>query len=175
MQQTPTHRAVAALSGVVTLASRAARTARILAWVSASTVVGVWVVCALLARPDASTEWLSRGFLLAAALAPAVFLMLFASGIEGLTELPQRYRRMGVDVRTRMDDLRAGGDQRRRGILGPLIGLARIAIGARDLLSPVTLATTALRPILLVGALVAAMIALIEVPAAAVILVLVLL
>jgi hypothetical protein len=136
--------------------------------------VAVWVVCAFVARPDASTEWLSRGFLLAAALVPALVLTLFASGIDDLRELPQRYRKLGADVRSRVDDLRSHNERRRR-VLGPLITLARVAIGARELLSPLTFATTALRPILLVGALVAAMIALFEVPAAGVILVWVLL
>ena len=75
----------------------------------------------------------------------------------------------------RVDDLRAHGDRRRRGVLGPLIGLARAAIGARDLLSPLTVATTVLRPIVLLGALVAAVVASLEVPVAGLIPVLVLL
>jgi hypothetical protein len=174
-QQTPTRSAAATLSRVITLASRAAHTARVLARVSGSIVVAVWLVCAFVARPDAATEWLSRGFLLAAALVPALVLMLFSSGIHDLRELPQRYRKMGVDIRSRMGQLGAHDSQQQRGILGPLIGLARAAIGARDLVSPLTFATAALRPTILLGALAAAMIALLEVPAAGVILVLVLL
>jgi hypothetical protein len=170
----PPQSAVTALNRVVALAPRVARSARVLARVSAGAVAGVWIVCVPLARPESSTEWLSRDFLLAAAIAPAVFLTLFASGIDDLIGLPQRYREMGADVRSRMSDLAARGDQRRGGAFRQLIGLARAAIVARDLVSPLTLVTTVLRPIMLVGALVAAVIALLEIPAAGVILVLVL-
>ena len=94
-------------------------------------------------------------------------------GIDDLTDLPGRYRQMGVHVGSQMGELRAPRDGRSRGILGPLIALARAAFGARDLLSPLTVATAALRPMLLLGALIAAMIALVEIPAAGVILLLV--
>ena len=130
----------------------------------------MWVLSLFFARPDASTEWLSRIFVLAAALAAPLFLLLVASGIDDLSELPQRYRKVGAEVRSHVVNLHAQDDRARRGILGPLIGLLRAAFGARDLLSPITLATTALRPMLLVGALIATVIAVLEIPAAAVIL-----
>jgi len=146
----------------------------VLALVAAGAVVAVWVLSIFFARPNASTEWLSRAFILAAALAAPLFLLLVASGIDDLRELPQRYRRVGVEVRSRVEDIHAHRDRGRQGIFGPLIGLVRAAFGARDLLSPLTLATTALRPMLFVGAVVATLIAVLEIPVAGVILVLVL-
>ena len=100
------------------MAPRVARSARVLALVAASTVVGVWLLSLFFAQPDASTEWLSRIFVLAAALAAPLFLLLVASGIDDLSELPQRYPKVGAEVRSRVVDLDAQGTERVAGSSG---------------------------------------------------------
>ena len=166
----PPPRAVEAVRRVVALLPSVVRAAETLAWVSAGVVLSVWVLCAVVAPPDGSLAWLTRSLLLLAGLAPAIVLKLFVSGVSELGELPERYRRFGADVRSGVADLRTHDDARRWGPVRSFVALARIAIGARDIVSPFAIVAAALRPALIVGALVAAVIALVEVPVAIVIL-----
>ncbi len=146
------------------------RTIRRLGVLSSAAVTIVWVASLSLATPVGSTEWITRIVILVAALVPAGVLFLFAAGIDDLRDLPNRYRELPADVRTALTELRTPPGRRRRGAIRSLIALARTAIEAREVLSPFAIVTAALRPALLLAAVAAALVAILEIPVAAIVL-----
>ena len=147
------------------IARRVVRGLRRLAFAAAACVCLAWLVW-LLDTPVEGTEgWLERIVALALLLSPSAVLLVFLSGLRELTELPQRVRTLPADVRTEVST-RPGPEARgARGLLASLIRLARLAWGARDVLSPYAAVTIALRPAILLAALAATVAAVLLVPA----------
>jgi hypothetical protein len=167
---TVTARAVDALRRLAVVVPVVLRTVRRLGGICAATVTVVWIASLSLATPQGSTAWITRTAILLAALVPVAVLFLFAAGIDDLRELPNRYRELPADVRTGLADLRPPLGKPRRGPVRSLIALARTAMEAREVLSPFAIAATALRPALLLASVVAALVALLEIPVAVVVL-----
>jgi hypothetical protein len=168
---TVTARAVDALRRLAAIVPMVLRTIRRLGVLSSAAVTIVWIASLWLATPDGSTAWITRIVILFGALVPAGVLFLFAAGIDDLRELPNRYRELPADVRSGLSELRPPPGQRRRGAIRSLISLARTAIEAREVLSPFAIVTAALRPALLLAAVAAALVALLEIPGAAIVLI----
>jgi hypothetical protein len=167
---TVTARAVDALRRLAAIVPVVLRTIRRLGVLSSAAVTIVWVASLSLATPDGSTAWITRILILVAALVPGGVLFLFAAGIDDLRDLPNRYRELPADVRSGLTELRPPPGQGRRGAIRSLIALARTAIEAREALSPFAIVTAALRPALLLAAVAAAFVALLEIPIAAIVL-----
>ena len=170
--RTTTDRASAALRGVLDIAAGVLRGLILLAIGSAAAVSVAWLVWVADAPPPATDEWVVRLVVLAMLLAPAVVLLLFVAGLRDLARLPERTRALPADLRDRARDLRAPPrGSRRRGILGvlaSLVRLGRVVLGSRDALSPYTAVTVALRPAILIASFFAALAAVVEIPAAVV-------
>jgi hypothetical protein len=167
---TVTARAVDALRRLAAIVPVVLRTIRRLGVLSSAAVTIVWVASLWVATPDGSTAWITRIVILFVALVPAGVLFLFAAGIDDLRELPSRYRELPADVRSGLSEWRPPPGQR-RGAIRSLISLARTAIEAREVLSPFAIVTAALRPALLLAAVAAALVALLEIPVAAIVLI----
>ena len=167
---TRTERASAALRRVLDIAASVLRGLTLLAIGSAAAVSVAWLVWLADAPPPATDEWVARVVVLALLLAPAAVLLLFVAGLRDLARLPERTRALPADLRDRARDLREPlrGSQRRGvlGVLASLIRLGRVVLGSRDALSPYTAVAIALRPAILIASLFAALAAVVEVPAA---------
>ena len=170
--RTRTDRASAALRRALDIASSVLRGLTLLAIGSAAAVSVAWLVWVADALPPATDEWVVRVLVLAMLLAPAAVLLLFVSGLHDLGRLPERTRALPADLRDRARDLRAPPrGWPRRGILGvlaSLVRLGRVVLGSRDALSPYTAAAIALRPAIVIASFFAALAAVVEVPAAVV-------
>ena len=162
-------RTVEALRRLAAVVPVVLRAIRRLALVSAGAVALAWLASLVAATPDEATAWVTRVVILVVALAPAGVLLLFAAGIDGLRELPSRYRELPADVRTNLRDLRPPPGARRRGAVRSVFALATTVFAARDVLSPVAIVTAALRPALLLATLAAAVVATLEIPVAAIV------
>jgi hypothetical protein len=161
-------RAANALRRVLAVAARVLRGLSTLATIAAISVTTAWVVGLAEAPPEDGNEWISRLVILAIALMPAGVLVLFVAGVGQLRELPKRARTLPADVRSQAANLR-DPSTRRRGpfaTLAALFGLAKVVFGSREVLSPYAAISAVLRPTILVAALFAALAAVIEIPAA---------
>jgi hypothetical protein len=161
-------RAANALRRVLAVAARVLRGLSTLATIAAISVTTAWVVGLAEAPPEDGNEWISRLVILAIALIPAGVLVLFVAGVGHLRELPKRARTLPADVRSQAAHLR-DPSTRRRGpfaTLAALFGLAKVVFGSREVLSPYAAISAVLRPAILVAALFAALAAVIEIPAA---------
>ena len=172
MSQAPTlpvqERAASALRRVLAVAARVLRGLSTLATIAAISVTAAWVVALAEAPPEDANEWASRLVILAVALIPAGVLVLFVGGVRQLRELPQRARTLPADVRKQATHLR-DPSTRLRGpfaTLAALFGLAKVVFGSREVLSPYAAISAVLRPAILVAALFAAFAAVVEVPPA---------
>jgi hypothetical protein len=163
-----TERTANVLRRVLDIATRVLRGLSTLAVASAISVTAAWLVALADAPPEDANAWVSRVVVLALVLIPAGVLVLFVAGVRQLRELPQRARALPADVRTRAATLREPSTRPRGPLatLGALFGLAKLVFGARDVLSPYAAIATVLRPAILVAALLAALAAVIEIPAA---------
>jgi hypothetical protein len=153
---------------VLAVAARVLRGLSTLAAVAAISVMAAWVVALAEAPPEDGNEWISRIVILAIALIPAGVLVLFVAGVEQLRELPKRARTLPADVRSQAAHLR-DPSTRRRGpfaTLAGLFGLAKVVFGSREVLSPYAAISAVLRPAILAAALFAALAAVIEIPTA---------
>jgi hypothetical protein len=162
-------RAAAALRRVLDVTARIVRGLTILAFAAAVSVTTAWVAWLANAAPAETDEWISRLVVLAVLLIPAGILLLFVSGLRELQELPKRAA-LPADVRARAAELRERSRRgsERRGLLSVLVSLFRLVwlvLGSREALSPYAAITAALRPAVLLLALLAAVVAVIEVPA----------
>jgi hypothetical protein len=160
-------RAAAVLRRAVALARVAARGVAILALASLGTVGLAWVVWVSRRPPTDANDWAARVVVLGIALIPPVVLAIFLAGLRELAELPRRFRELPPDLREQMADARTrAAEPSRVGLVGSVVRLARLLVGARDLLSPYAVITAVLRPALLLAAVVAAALAVVEVPIA---------
>ena len=161
-------RAANALRRVLAVAARVLRGLSSLATVAAISVTAAWGVALADTPPEDANEWIARIVILAIALIPAGVLVLFVAGVGQLRELPKRARTLPADVRTRAAHLRDPSTRRRGPIatLAALFGLAKVVFGSREVLSPYAAISAVLRPAILVAALVAALAAVVEIPAA---------
>ena len=161
-------RAANALRRVLAVAARVLRGLSTLATIAAISVTTAWVVGLAEASPEDGNEWISRLVILAIALIPAGVLVLFVAGVRQLRELPKRARTLPADVRSQAAHLRDSATRRRGpfATLAALFGLAKVVFGSREVLSPYAAISAVLRPAILVAALFAALAAVIEIPAA---------
>lgn len=177
---TKSERAAAVLLRVLDITARVVRGLTVLATAAAVSGMIAWIAWLFDSPPAETDEWIPRIVVLAVALAPPAILFLFLAGIRDLLELPDRARALPADVRARASELRerSGGRAEPRGVLGVLVALfrlGRLVLGSREVLSPYAAIAAALRPAILLAALVAAVAALIEIPVAAIALLLILL
>ena len=166
---TRTDRASAALRRVLDIASRVLRGLTLLAIASAAAVSLAWLVW-VAGTPAARTdEWVVRVAVLGALLAPAAVLLVFVAGLRDLARLPERTRALPADLRERARDLRPPRRRSQRGgilgVLASLVRFGRVVLGSRDALSPYTAVSLALRPAILIAAFFAALMAVVEIPA----------
>ena len=161
-------RATNALRRVLAVAAHVLRGLSTLAAISAISVTAAWVVALAEAPPEDANEWISRIVILAIALIPAGVLVLFVAGVGQLRELPKRARTLPADVRSQAARLRDPYTRPRGpfGTLAALFGLAKVVFGSREVLSPYAAISAVLRPAILVAALFAAFAAVAEIPAA---------
>jgi hypothetical protein len=167
--------ASAALHRVLWIAASVLRGLAILALVAAVTVTVAGLAWLIDVRPHDGSEWGARVVILAALLAPSALLLLFVAGLRDLQHLPERTR-LPADVSARARDLRdrARKVSQPRGVLGAIVGLlllGREVLTSRDALSPFGVVAIVLRPAMLLAALFAALAAVLEIPAALVLLV----
>jgi hypothetical protein len=166
-------KAAAALRRVLELIASVLKGLRRLAIVAGVAVTGAWLAWALQERPASASAWGVAVLVLALALAPSAVLFVFVGTVNAVRELPARYRDLPADVRERASHVR---DARERGgllgTIGSLIELVRVAASSREVLSPFATIAAALRPTTLIGALLAVLGAVIEIPIAIVVLVL---
>ncbi|HEU4354978.1 MAG TPA: hypothetical protein VFT27_05265 [Actinomycetota bacterium] len=165
-------RAVAVLRRALALARAVADGLRWLAIAAAIAVGAAWLASVVAAPPSEATDWLARVLVLGLLLVPSGVLLVFLLGVRALSEIPSRYRELPADVRRQAAEL---GDLRtpartRRGPIGSVVGLARLVLGSRDLLTPYAVISAALRPAMLVAATLAAVVAALEIPVAALVL-----
>lgn len=165
-------RAVAVLRRALVLLGAVVDGLRWLAIAAAVAVAAVWIAAVASAPPAEPVDWVSRLLVLGLLLVPSGVLFVFLLGIRALRELPARYRELPADVRRQAAEL---GDPRtparpRRGLFGSVVGLSRLVIGSRELLSPYAIVAAALRPAMLMATLLAALVAALEIPAAALVL-----
>lgn len=180
MTSTRSERATATLRRVLDIVARVVRGLSVLAKVAVASGALAWIAWLIDAPPAEADEWIPRIVVLAVALAPAAILFLFLAGLRELLELPVRARALPADVRARAAELRerAGGSPEPRGLLGALVALfrlGRLVLGSREVLTPYAAVTAALRPAILFAALLAAVAAIVEIPVAAIALLLLLL
>lgn len=172
MSRAPTlpvqERAANALRRVLAVAARVLRGLSTLATIAAISVAGAWVVALAEVPPEDANEWISRLVILAIALIPAGVLVLFLAGVRQLRELPKRARTLPADVRSQATHLRDPSTLPRGlfSTLAALFGLAKVVFASREVLSPYAAISAVLRPAILVAALFAAFAAVVEIPAA---------
>ena len=173
-------RASVALRRVLWIAASVLRGLTILA-VAAAVAVSVAWLASLAGVPPANTnEWLSRGLALVALLMPPAVLLLFVAGLRDLRHLPERARALPADVRERARDLRERGRRVSQpgGILGAIVALFRLGrefLSSREALSPFGALSIVLRPAMLLATVFATLAAVLEIPAAVVFLLILLL
>ena len=177
---TRSERAAAALRRVVDITARVVRGLTRLAIVAAVCGAVAWIAWLIDSPPAEADEWIPRIVVLGVALAPPAILFLFLAGLRELLELPERARALPADVRARAAELRdrSSGSAEPRGLLGALLALfrlGRLVLGSREVLTPYTAVTAALRPAIFFAALLAAVAAIVEIPVAAIALLLLLL
>lgn len=172
---TPTRseRAAAALRRVLDITARVVRGLTRLAIVAAVCGAAAWIVWLIDAPPAEADEWIPRIVVLAVTLAPPAILFLFLAGLRELLELPDRARALPADVRARAAEVRerSHGGAEPRGLFGGLLALfrlGRLVLGSREVLTPYTAVTAALRPTIFLAALLAAVAAIVEIPVAAI-------
>jgi hypothetical protein len=161
------------LRRVLDITARVVRGLTRLAIVAAVCGAAAWIAWLIESPPAEADEWIPRIVVLAVALAPPGILFLFLAGLQELLELPERARALPADVRARAADLRrrSRGSAEPRGLLGALVALfrlGRLVLGSRDVLTPYAAVSAALRPAILFAALLAAIAAIVEIPAAAI-------
>ena len=172
MSRAPTlpvqERAANALRRVLAVAARVLRGLSTLATIAAISVTAAWVVALAEAPPEDANEWVSRLVFLAIALIPAGVLVLFVAGVGQLRELSKRARTLPADVRSQAARLRVSSTRPTGpfATLAALFGLAKVVFGSREVLSPYAAISAVLRPAILVAALFAAVAAVVEIPAA---------
>jgi hypothetical protein len=176
---TRSERAASALRRVLAVATRVVRALTHLAIVAAACGGVAWIAWLIDSPPSEAEEWIPRIVFLGVALAPPAILFLFLAGLRELLEIPDRARALPADVRARTAELRAGsrGGAEPRGLLGALVSLfrlGRIVLGSRDVLTPYAAVTAALRPAIFLAALLAAVAAVVEIPVAAIVVLLLL-
>jgi hypothetical protein len=159
-------RTAAALRRAVALATRAVRGVAVLAAVTAVVVAVSWGLWIVRRPPTGANDWAARAAVIAVALVAPAVLALFLLGLRQLADLPRRARELPPDLRARVADVRATATDGRAGLVGAVVRLARVLFEARDALSPYAVISAVLRPALLVGAVVAAVVAVIEIPVA---------
>jgi hypothetical protein len=164
-------RAAAALRRVLWIAASVLRGLTILAVVAAGAVALASLASLAGLPPANASEWLARGVVLVALLAPPAVLLLFVAGLRDLQHLPERTRALPADVTNRARDLRehARRVSQPRGIPGAIVALFRLGrevLASRDALSPFGVVAIVLRPAMLLAALFAALAAVLEIPAA---------
>jgi hypothetical protein len=148
------------LRRVLDAAVRVVRGLGRLAIVAAACASAAWLVWAIDAPPGGTSEWADRIVVLALLLAPPAVLLVFVVGLRRLFDVAERTHGLSVGTWKRETD----GE---RGVLTSLIRLVRLVrlvLTSRDVLSPYTLFTFALRPAILLAALAAATAAVLEVP-----------
>lgn len=168
-------RASAALNRVLWMAASVLRGIAILALVAAVTVTVAGLAWLIDVPPHDGSEWGARIVILAALLAPPALLLLFVAGLRDLQHLLERTR-LPVDMSAGARDLRdrARKVSQPRGVLGAIVGLLQLVrevLTSRDALSPFGVVAIVLRPAMLLAALFAALAAVLEIPAALVLLV----
>lgn len=144
----------------------------VVAVVAAASVGVAWLAWLAAVPPERPGTWVGRIVLLGLLLAPSAVLAVFVLGVRELRDLPQRARDLPADVKERAVEL---GERtrrmstNRRGIVGMIAAIARlgrIVLGSRDALTPYAAISAALRPPLLLAALVCLGIAAVEIPIA---------
>jgi hypothetical protein len=173
-------RASAALRRVLWIAATVMRGLTILAVVAAATVSVAWLASIARFPPANANAWIARVVLLAALLTPPAVLLLFVAGLRDLRSLPDRVRALPADVQDRARHVREGARRasQPKGIFGAIVALFRLGrevLASRDALSPLGGAAIVLRPALLLATVFAVLAAVLEIPAAAVFLLIVLL
>ena len=171
VRPTRTERATSLLRRVLWIVESILRGLTILG-IAAAVAVAVAGLAWLVDRPPADgNEWIARVVILGALLAPPVVLLLFVAGLRDLRALPERARALPADARLRA--LEAHDQARRasqpRGILGAIVALfrlGRLVLGSREALSPFGAVAIVLRPAMLIAAVFAALAAVLEVPLA---------
>jgi hypothetical protein len=177
---TRSERAAAVLRRVLDITARVVRGLSILAKVAAASGAIAWIAWLIDAPPAEADEWVPRIVVLAIALAPPAILFLFLAGLRELLELPDRARALPTEARARAVELRerSRSTAEPRGLLGALVALfrlGRLVLGSREMLTPYAAVTAALRPAIVFAALLAAVAAVVEIPVAAIALLLLLL
>ena len=170
-------RASAALRRVLWIAATVMRGLTILAVVAAGAVSVAWLASLAGLPPANANGWIARLVVLAALLAPPAVLLLFVAGLRDLRYLPDRVRALPADVQDRARHVRdrANRVSQPKGVLGAIVALLRLGremLASRDALSPFGAVAIVLRPAMLLAALFAALAAVLEIPAAAVFLLL---
>jgi len=177
---TRSERAAAALRRVLDITARVVRGLTKLAIVAAVSGATAWIAWLVDSQPSESDEWIARIVVLAIALAPPAIIFLFLAGLRELLELPDRARALPADVRARAAEVRERSRRTAepRGLLGALVALfrlGRLVLGSREMLTPYAAVTAALRPAIVFAALLAAVAGVVEIPVAAIALLLLLL
>lgn len=140
--------------------------------VAAASVAAAWLAWLAAVPPERSGTWVGRLVLLALLLVPSGVLAIFVLGVRELRELPQRARDLPADVKERAIELgerTRRTSSNRRGIVGMIAAVARlgrVVLGSRDVLTPYAAISAALRPPLLLAALVSLGVAAVEIPVA---------
>jgi hypothetical protein len=168
-------RASAALRRVLWIAASVLRGLTILGLVAAGAVAVAWLAWILDTPPADGSEWGARVVILVALLAPPVVLLLFVAGLRDLRYLPERTRALPADVSARARDLRdrGRGAAQATGIIGAIVALFRLGrevLASRDALSPFGAIAIVLRPAILLAAVFAMLAAVLEIPVALVVL-----
>jgi hypothetical protein len=161
-------RASAMLRRIVELALVVARRAAFLAVVAAAAAALAWVAWVTRRPPGGTNDWTARIVVLAIGLVAPAVLGLFVLGLREVADLPRRVRELPPDLRTHLADVRArsGGGGPRIGMVRAVVRLARLLLEARDVLSPYAVVSAVFRPALLLAAVAAAFVALVEIPVA---------
>lgn len=164
-------RASVALRRVLWIAASVMRGLTILAVAAAASVSVAGLAWLADAPPRDVPDWGARLVIILGLLGPPTVLLLFVAGLRDLRYLPERTRALPADVGGRARDLRerARRVSRSNGIVGAIVALVRLGrevLGSRDALSPFGAAAIVLRPAMMLAALFAALAAALEIPAA---------
>ena len=165
-----TDRATRLLRRAVELARLGVRAVAGLAIVTAAAVAIAWLAWVVRRPPADASDWAARAVVLALGLAAPAVLGVFLRALLELADLPRRVRELPPELRSRVAELRARPGERegRVGVVGALVRLARLVLEARETLSPYAVVSAALRPALLLAAVVAALVTVLEIPVAVV-------
>lgn len=163
-------RAVALMRRVLAVVAALARgLTRLAIWAGAA-VATAWLLWLSEAPPGDGGTLIGRIVVLALLLLPSAILLLFVAGLRRVLEIPDRARELPAELRGRTAELRERSrGTTPRGVLGAaasLVQLGRLVLGSQDVLTPYATIAVALRPAILLAALLAAVVAMIEIPAA---------